>query len=217
MDTSNNEQFSMKKENTSEVKLSNIDSKLRQLKIFETDLRNDEVSKARQALHAVFDPRLEWFKSHNIVITYHGSLQYNDPDNLDVDIELIATGDPLPREDFKKISNELEKDFTKSGVWPRKNCETNIGMLSMDTIREGLRQRQSEKDSDVKEDSEVYVDTDAALILSSAVLYDEQLPQLENLRRQVRQLITSDQWLKERVAGTLGEAIKVRQGRRGMV
>lgn len=72
------------------VPLPGIDDKLAQLKFYETDLENDEVKKAVKAMRRILDPYFKWFQSRQVVITYHGSLQYNDPRNLDETREIIA-------------------------------------------------------------------------------------------------------------------------------
>lgn len=97
--------------NEPEISLPEIDSQLAQLKYFETDLQNDEVAKARIALLRVFDPQFQWFQSQRIIVTYHGSLQYNDPRNLDVDVEFM--GNNLGLKDVVSKCFEIEDELKK--------------------------------------------------------------------------------------------------------
>lgn len=199
--------------NELEVALSRIDSRLLQLRQFETDLQNDEVTRAITALHKVFDPQFEWFASRNIIITYHGSLQYNDPRNLDADVEFM--GDNLGFKDIKNKFLEGERELIKPGVWPRANCETNFGNCSISKIRKGLEEFEGKHyDPNPKEDLDFDPALEAALMLSSKVLYESQKPQLEALQEEVRKLIAGNQWLKEGVLYELTDVVKVRQSRR---
>lgn len=197
----------------SEIALPEIDSKLTQLKHFETDLQNDEVTKAIIALHRVFDPQFEWFASRNIVITYHGSLQYNDPRNLDIDVEFM--GDNLEFKDVKEMEREVENELEKPGVWPRENCDTNFGICGISKIKRGLKEFEGERyDPNPKDDRDLNPELDASLILSSKVLYESQKPQLEALQKEVRKLIAGNRWLREGVLYELTDVVKVRQSRR---
>lgn len=199
-----------------EIKLPEIDNKLMQLKSFEADLQNEEVVRARAALRKVFDPKFEWLNSQGIIITFHGSLQYSDPHNLDVDVELVGGDNLFFDESMRKIIAEFGKKFEEFGTWPRKNCDTNIGVSSIDTIRNSLSSLKKEggRYYNPKEEYEAFPHTDAALILSSAVLYESQKPQLEILRGQVRQLILNNSFLRKGVLDELNGVIKVRQKRR---
>jgi len=203
----------LRRGNESEIALPEIDSKLVQLKQFETDLQNDEVTKAITALHRVFDPQFEWFASHNIVITYHGSLQYNDPRNLDADVEFM--GDNLEFKDVKDKRFEAEDELEKPGVWSRENCDTNFGISSISKIRRELKELEGEHyDPDPKEDRDFNPEFGASLILSSKVLFESQKPLLEGLQKKVRRLIAENQWLNEGVLHELTDVVRERQSRR---
>lgn len=201
------------RKNESETAMPEIDSQLAQLKYFENDLQNDEVIKARTALLKVFDPRFKWFKSHNIIITYHGSLQYNDPHNLDADVEFMRSN-----LEFKDVGNkyfEIEDELKKPNAWPRKNCDTNFGVCSINGIKNDLKKLEKENyASDFQELHALDPDLNAALILSSKVLYGVQKPQLELLRKKVRKIIVRNQWLRNGVYDTLANVITIRQDRR---
>lgn len=196
------------------IVLPDIDIKLVQLKYCETDLRNDGVEKAKIALHRVFDPRFKWFQSRNIIITYHGSLQYNDPSNLDLDVEFAR--DNLVLKDVRGMIRELENEFKKPGVWPREKCDTNFGVSSISGIKRGLREFEGKKhyDPNPKEDYDSNPELDASLILSSKALYGNQEPQLEDLRKKIRKLLAGNQWLREGVLSVLTGVVSVRQKRR---
>jgi len=200
--------------NEAEIELPEIDSRLAQLRGFETDLQNDEVAKAITALHKVFDPQLEWFTSHGVVITYHGSLQYNDPRNLDADVEFM--GDNLEFKDIKDRISKAEDELQEPGVWPRKNCDTNFGHCSIGKIRKELKEFEGEEhyNPNPEEDYDFNPELDASLILSSKVLFESQRPQLEGLQKKVRRLIAENQWLKEGVLYELTDVVNIRQERR---
>ena len=200
--------------NEAEIELPEIDSRLAQLRGFETDLQNDEVAKAITALHKVFDPQLEWFTSHGVVITYHGSLQYNDPRNLDADVEFM--GDDLEFEDIKDKMIKAEDALQEPGVWPRKNFDANFGHCSVDKIGEELKEFEGKDhySPNPEEDYDFNPELDASLILSSKVLYENQKPLLEGLQKKVRRLIAENQWLMEGVLHVLTTVVSVRQNRR---
>lgn len=199
--------------NEPEISLPEIDSQLAQLKYFETDLQNDEVAKARIALLRVFDPQFQWFQSQRIIVTYHGSLQYNDPRNLDVDVEFM--GNNLGLKDVISKCSEIEDALKKTNAWPRKNCYTNFGVCSINGIRNDLKELEKENyASDFKEDQELNPELVAALILSSKVLYEVQRPQLGILQQETRKLILENPWLRRGVYNTLTDVIVTRQNRR---
>lgn len=165
------------------------------------------------ALCKVFDPRFEWFKSRNIIITYHGSLQYNDPRDLDVDVEFM--GHSLGFKDVKEMEREVENELEKPGVWPRENCDTNFGICSISKIKRDLKELEGHRyGPNSKEDRDLNLELEASLILSSKVLYESQRPQLEAIQEEVRRLITENQWLKEGVLHQLTGVVVVRQNRR---
>jgi len=201
---------SVKKDANSEISLPDIDSKLAELKFYETDLQNEEVTKAKQILHTVFDPKLEWFQSRDIIVTYHGSLQYNDPRDRDVDIDFI--GENI-------IAGDLKEMFVDKlqNVWPRTlGGSIDLDVITVDDIKRDLERLEDEDKHRLEgeEGPDVYPELNASIILSSAVLFESQKSQLEVKRQEVRSLIANNPRLREGVLDTLTEVIKTRKERR---
>ena len=126
------------------ISIPEIDRRLKALKRFETDLQNPEVEKARAAIRQIVGSKMPWFNEHDIAVIYHGSLQYNDPRNLDVD--LVFIGEPPHFDELNSVKQELEDAFTQSGAWPRYPCETNFGYASLELIRRELELTRHKKD-----------------------------------------------------------------------
>jgi hypothetical protein len=197
-----------------EITLPDIEPKLSELKLFETDLRNPEVEKAKIILHEVFDPQFEWFNSRNIIVTYHGSLQYSDPKNLDVDISFIGD-DKLTYGDMAEKEVELENEFQKK--WPRKKCETDFSILTIKDIKDEsdkLKRQFGEEHMPNGEDDDIFPPLQSAIILSSKLLYESQKPLLLGKENEVRKIIAEDEWLRREVGKELDGVIGERKKRR---
>jgi hypothetical protein len=191
--------------------LSKIDARLARLKVFEADLHNDEVEAAKASMKRILEPRLSWFDQKGIAVTYHGSLQYNDPKELDVDISYIA-GTKLPQGEELEMEQEINNDFSVSGAWPREQCDTNFSWPSVDAIK---REVQARGDSEYDpEDVEQDADRWGAYILSSPVLFASQTELLGRYQQEIRQLAGESKWLRDGIVYSLDSAIRVRMMRR---
>lgn len=200
-------------ENQPSIILPEIDKKLRVLKRFETDLKDPEVEQAKTAMHTVIAPHLPWLNDQNIVATYHGSLQYGDPRNLDVDIALIS--EDLKYEAVASLISALEKAFVQPGAWPRETSETDLYYVSITEIRRELAQLQGKKRYSYARDFDrYYADMDSSFILSSALLFEEQRSLLSRYQNEIRVLVQNNPWLKGGIINSLNRAIKIRQERR---
>jgi hypothetical protein len=188
------------------IVLPDIDARLAKLKSFETDLVNPEVERARQILRRLFDMDISLLRPLG-VLTYHGSLQYNDPVNLDVDVDFFLISNLSIHHGFN-ILEQLGEVLVGSCLWPRKPCDTNMGCSSIDQIKKGL----TETGTNPK--YETFPELNASLMLSSALLYPDQEPQLRVLQREVRKIIQGHQWLHDNVVLTLDDAIHIREERR---
>lgn len=212
MDNSNAEFPPVEKSGSPEISLPDIDSKLAELKFFETDLQNEEVDKAKQALRTVFAPKFEWFDSRNIVIVYHGSLQYNDPHNLDADMDFI--GENITAGDLVGLLGDLSDQL--KDLLPRKKCGIDSCPITVADIKEDLksleREEQHRLDGEGKPD--FFPDDNAASVLSSEVLFESQRPKLEVKKDEVRKLIANNPRLRKGVIEALGEVIETRKKRR---
>jgi hypothetical protein len=211
MDNSNAEFPPVEKNANSEIILPGIDSKLAELKFFETDLQNEEVARAKTVLRLVFDTKLKWLESRGIIVTYHGSLQYNDPVNLDVDMNFIGENISSHDKDLKKIWDDTEAVL--GTFWSRKRCDIDFNAITMKGIEDDLEQSGS-RGYDSVEDSDFYPELKAAVILSSAVLFESQKPQLEVKKKEVRTLIANNPRLRDGVVNVLADVIKTREKRR---
>lgn len=202
---------------TKSITVANIDSLLGKLKVFESDQINEEVERAIQAVHRLIDPRFSWFETHGIIVTYHGSLQYHDPKNLDVDLYFVGLN--IEYEDVEHVYDELEEKFTQPGIWPRQPCDTNFGIASIKKIDEELKNFDSESNygADAQGYGDFYPESSASYILSSALLYEEQRNGLKVLQMQIRDRLSRNRWLREGVFDSLSGAIQIREERRGLV
>jgi hypothetical protein len=211
MDNSNVEFPPVEKNNNSEIILPDIDSKLAELKFFETDLRNREVTRAKKVLQLVFNPNLKWLESRGIVVTYHGSLQYNDPVNLDVDMNFIGENISSHDKDLKKIWDSAEPVLQT--FWTRKRCDIDFDAITISGIKDDLKQSKARKYDSI-EGSDSYPEQSAAILLSSTVLFESQRPQLEVKKNEVRRLIVENPRLRKGVLDTLTKVIETRKERR---
>lgn len=191
--------------------LASIGKRLDTLRGYETDRRDPEVEKAVLVIREILEPCLPWFEKHGIVITYHGSLQYNDPRNLDVDLGFISLDKPW--EVVWRMDKYLEDSFVQQNVWPRENCITDMTWLQIrDIAREAaiytnLPYRHDDRDNHI-------VDLTATLVMTSALLDEKQRPLYRKYRGQVWQIASDSRWLREGIAYILDSVIEEREERR---
>jgi hypothetical protein len=191
--------------------LDEIDSRLARLKGFETDRRSEEVVQAIGAMQRILEPRLPWFDQKGIAVTYHGSLQYHDPRTLDVDIAFIA-GKNLPSAEEIGVEQEINDDFSRPGVWPRADCDTNFSWPGMDAMRREVEEKAgSEYDpQDVEQDADRW----GSYVLSSPVLFGSQRALLTGYQKEIRRMAAESRWLRDGIIHNLDNAIRTRLVRR---
>jgi hypothetical protein len=190
-----------------------IDEALLDLKRYESDLQNPEVERAIEAIKQIMEPHARFFIRNGFVITYHGSLQYNDPRNLDVDLEFMSYD--LNYSEIDARMEIIEGIFTNSNIWPRPVCDTNFGYSVIADIRDELLEIPQTSYNDPTIDNDLYYSAlSASLILSSKLLYPQQTDLYNKLKLEVRKLIHKNKWLEEGVLSELEETLEIRRKRR---
>jgi len=212
MSEQNERQNSINEQN--EIPLPEIDAQLAQLKIFETDQVNEEVVRSREAMRRVLDPHLEWFNERKVVVTYHGSLQYHDPRNLDADIVFISQDVDYNNPEMRTRITDFETAFRQPGAWPRQPTDTNFNVVTISGIQRDLGRLEENARYDSGNDENPPAALEASFILSSALLYPDQQPQMANYQTQTRRLIRDNEWLREGVLENLEYTVNERQVRR---
>lgn len=193
------------------IALPDIDDRLAVLKRFETDLHNNETERGKEVLRQILEPRLPWFESRGLVILYHGSLQYNDPVNLDIDMDFVS--EDLSYNDFLSMEGELEQALIQPDIWPRNPCVTNFTFLKISAIREEVAEiGQTPYDPEASDD--LFADLDASKVLSARLLFPSQTNALNQYQTEIRQLATGSPWLQAGIVFNLNDAIAIRQARR---
>jgi hypothetical protein len=194
------------------IELTSIDAKLKRLRVFETDLKNPEVDRAQEAIRRVFRPHLDWFHSREIAITYHGSLQFHDPVNLDIDVALLGQSATFAEVD--PVLAQVENEFTKPGVWPRSPAHTDIVYISMEQMQRHLKRIPSDTPHIEGRFIDVSSDLIAATAISSLLVFPEQQDLFTGMDQQARKIMSQHRWLREGVEKILDHAIEVRLERR---
>lgn len=188
----------------------NISDRLSQLKRFETDLHNDEVVRAKTSMEQILRPRFPWFDARGIVITYHGSLQYNDPVHLDVDMQFVSEN--VHYEEFRETCQVLEHEFMHPGAWPRGRCDTNFLFTSLVEMKQEVDEK-GDSTYNPDEDDQI-ADLAASLVLSSRLLFDSQSSLLAQFQAETKQLALKSKWLGDGIIYLLENTIAIRQQRR---
>jgi hypothetical protein len=193
--------------------LAEIDARLVRLKTFETDLQNDETQRARQVMRTIVEPRLSWFDERGIAVTYHGSLQYNDPRNLDVDIAFVPM-ENLPQDEKQGMHNELHDAFTQPGVWPGEGCTTNFEWVDFERISKVAEEMGDSPFDPADESKDIGATYSACYVLSSPLLFESQRNLLQQSQQKIRQIAAKSKWLRDAMVSALDETIQIREERR---
>lgn len=196
-----------------EEEMNQIQELLQNLKPFETDRphgENDEVDKALKIIREIFEPGREGLVEDEFIPIYHGSLQYHDPHNLDVDIAFAS--EEIDEPDYQGMISTYEPRFQERiDDWPRERCDTNFGKASLEDIRRQAKYYNETGIYDVNRNDQV---DQASEILSSVLLFPEQAPLLQKLKAEVLDVARGCTILRRGIIADLEETLDIRRERR---
>lgn len=196
--------------------LERINEYISELKKCESTQKNPNVDTALAIINEIVTPYLPWFNQHGIVVTCHGSLQYHDPRNLDVDIQLVSAN--ITFSQISQIICELESKFEECNNWPTPRCDPDFGLSDITDIKYELEKLDQNLvrgfyDNRVNND-DYYCSLSGSMILSSKPLYESQNALLSNYRAQVIELCIQNIYLREGIEYWLYETLEIRRKRR---
>ena len=189
-------------------KIDRMEDEMRQLEALLQELRqfevgnppNERVTKALALVDGVMAPHKEYFLQNRILIIYHGSLQYNDPYHLDLDLTFTTESQGALQNSYK-VQSAIEQQFTNLPDWPgmdgKTYCDTNFSSSSVEQI--SIDQRKA---------------AEASYILTSKALFPEQESLLEEFREKVRKALEKLPVLRRRVIKYIASVISTRQERK---
>lgn len=204
-----------------EVEMATIDRLIAELQIIEnTNPPNEYVDRAFAAIDDVIDKNekryKDYFTNNKILVTYHGSLQYNDPRNLDLDLVFISK-DTQTLDQAEPIIEELTQHFEHIEDWPEMgnnegHCDTNINNFSMEEITTEVTELiASNRAVDTEKD---FLDLYIGCLLNSGLLFPEQEELFEEFRIEAKKLLLKSATLRKAVIENLQDVLKTRQERK---
>ncbi len=198
-----------------EKDMSRINKLLSDLKAFETDRHDERVDRALNLVRTEFINRPGWIPPGTITL-YHGSLQYHDPVNLDLDLDLVVL---KYTRDLLDVQLEYDDVFDGISGWPetsRGRCDSNTGLISLDTIASAasLFSKSEEQEDNLSA-------MDASIILSGKLLFPNRPDQqslFANYQNQVRTIarVPGNSKFRKGIISELISVQKIRRERRGM-
>lgn len=197
--------------------LPEIDAKLERLTLLENDRKNESVDKMLLFLRDKLKVYLGTMNDIGVVALVHGSLQYNDPRNLDVDLGFFSQDKSFKELRWlsRYIQEEIETSTYLDGLEPiGKHKDSNLSTSSIKEIREELLLVDKKGSYSVQED--IFAELSASKLLSAKLLFNDpkQIEILEDLRIEGRKLLKSSRWLREGVNEILDEVFLDRESNR---
>lgn len=200
-----------------ETEMAQIESLIEELVVFEKNNPPDErVDRAFASIDEVIDEQRDYFIRKKILITYHGSLQFNDPRQLDLDL-VFTSQDGLTLHQGQHIIQRLEEEFELVEDWPEigeneGKCDTNFTSFSMEELDDDLMNIVAE---DRKIDDEKdFIDLHITYLLTSKALFSDQEELLAEFKTQAKELLSQSQILRESVISVLQKIIETRRERK---
>src|SRR5579859_5699268 len=191
------------------VEMQQINTLLAQLQYYETDLKNDEVERAVAITLETFAKHKNWFLQHGVIATYHGSLLYHDPKNLDADV-VCFTRKWTTREELDYIL-AIGREFDRLTTWPRMPFDEDVSFFSIDKIRQEISFAHR---GAIPKDSEEDGSYNAAMLLSSQLLFPEQEGLYREMQEEILTFAQEDPLLRHGIIAALQQCIDIRQERR---
>ncbi len=195
--------------------LEEIDKKLAILKGFETDLHNQEVEQARVSIASIIEGDIDWLNTQRMVATCHGSLQYNDPRNLDGDIMFITDtpGLSITNPEYNSHEYAMGEILSLPKMWPRVPFEPEFYIVNISNFEQML----SLVEAGTATELDVERLSNAGYVLSSALINSTQEKLFRELQQKVRSIAEGSKWLRESIIENLNNAITIRKIRRGLL
>lgn len=208
-----------------------ITNRISKLKEFETQNTPDpRVQEALGIIKSVMILDRRMLIQNNTLAIYYGSLLFNDPRNLDVDLELVET---THRKDAMfNFTDRKNFEFEDIPNWPRTpanngECSAHLGYTSIQKI-EGVIKDFCHKEAEEnwkwipdpnsdEEDEQWDFDRAASnlsLVLTGGLLYPQQQAFHREMKGQVWRLLESYPIIQAPVAKHLQDCIEIREQRR---
>jgi len=174
-----------------------------------------KVSEAMGMVHKVLYRHKSELLWHRVVVTYHGSLLYNDPRNLDLDLGFTTSSEVglLMNENYIQ---DIMDEFEALPTWPimghnNGHCDTNFVWFSIEGIQNDVAALEAGR---LVFDNELdMLDINASALLTSPPLFPEQAELLYEFIQHVYQLLEGSLILRRVIARPLEEAVAIRKER----
>ncbi|RJR29776.1 hypothetical protein C4564_01710 [Candidatus Microgenomates bacterium] len=198
--------------------MSQIDMLINQLQNFEaTNPPDTNVLTAWKIMYASLEPFKRALNNNDVVTIIHGSMQYNDPHHLDLDLAFVARDDQQIRNGYIAIKlDKIQDAFEGLNNWPslgenQGHCHAEITPFSIEKIKKDAQAYESgARVFDGQNDS---ADLFLAYILSSKLVYPEQEEMYREMQNQAQGILRSSPILRNAVTKVLEETLKTRQER----
>lgn len=187
-----------------EQEMAAIDQALTTLKGFEKDRIDPRVEAARNFLRDFLTPHKPWMEDNNLIATIHGSMQYNDPVNLDSD--LVFVGEDHTRETFEEMHKGIELPLRTQ--WPTGNRNVEVSFSTIQEMQDDIDEGKDPHDDDT------YGPLTASYILSGMPVFPEDEPKLAVLRSQAKEILKTNPEFRKATMDILTDTIAIRQERR---
>lgn len=165
-----------------------------------------------QLLRDYFQSKRMMFRKAGVVPLIYGSMQYDDPVNLDFDILLAGTRDYPHIEDF---ANEYHSDLIFGRKWLNNN-EGHVSYTSLEKLDELTHMLHGGDNDEIAMNAWRIDDQfgNASVVLSGVPLYPEDASALAALQKGVWQRTQKEPLLAAVVAQNLMETLEARMSRR---
>lgn len=194
-----------------------IQDLLQKLKGYETDRphgMNDETDRAVAEVGRVCSQFREIVDREGIILTLHGSLQYHDPHNLDIDLTMFSAKDS--KEQYLALTPPLEEAFDgeKKTVknWPREEAMTNFDYKGLDELEANAQLLEGDPDTD-NLDISMAADFMAEL-LSSVLIFPHQQALFATFQAEGWRMLQKYPILRAKTKEELESVVTVREERR---
>jgi len=192
-----------------------IPQQLETLRMFQTPpeiARHDGVRKGWELLREYFQSKRMMFKKAGVVPLIYGSMEYDDPVNLDFDILLVGVRDYAHIDVF---ANEYHSDLIFGRKWLNNN-EGHVSYTSIEKLDELIHMVREGDNEQIEMDAWRIDDQfgNASVVLSGVPLYPEDASALVPLQKAIWQRVQREPLLAAVVAQSLMETVEARMERR---
>ena len=189
-----------------------LKSSLQSLRMYRADRPNGYNDIADDALRITrksFERFRPFFVASHAIVTYHGSIQYHDAINLDVDI-IIISDKKTPRVIFES-AYKLQNEMNNLESWPTGKCETNFAFLTLDQIEKETKlfNRGVQYDRNIHLDSML-----GSCILTSELIFPKQQKDFDKIKNKFTDILKASPVLLGATIEEVEDCIKTRKERR---